>query len=110
MGTALNLWIASIERISGDVLHMRTPRPADVDVLNDLKPTWVSLLLELVLHRSVTRARIERFTGVGQAALGREIGALVRSGLVVESSDGIFEVNRFVHPQVVRHLRERGVL
>jgi amino acid transporter len=110
VGTALNHWIASIERIQSGTLQMKAPRVTETDVLRELKPEWIALLLELVLHRHLTRTRLDRFSGLEPGEVSREVGALVRAGLVAETSDGVLEVSRFAHQAVARHLKERGVL
>ena len=70
----------------------------------------LALLVELVLHKQVTLARLERLTGLSRPVLVHELHALERMGLVSHGAQSVLAINRYVHPMVVAHLRERGVL
>ncbi|NVB36888.1 amino acid permease [Pseudenhygromyxa sp. WMMC2535] len=110
VGVALQSWITHIESISGDRLQLRRPSAVDSEVLAELRIEWVALLLQFIVHKRLTRARLARVTGLDEAGLERTLSTLQRAGLLVVDLQGTFEINRYVHHLVVAALRERGVL
>ena len=110
IGTALQSWIAHVERVEGETITVRKPLIIDREMLDELKMEWVALLLQLVLHRSVTVERLERITGMPLGELQVHLRTLVRMGLVDADAQGIVELNRYVQHLIVDHLRERGML
>ena len=71
---------------------------------------WVALILQLVLHKQVTFARLSRITGLSEKNLRHNLDTLIRMGIVSETRQGIIEINRYVHHMVVSRLVERGML
>lgn len=110
IGVTLQAWAAQVTGVDDGVVSIGVPRRPSLDALHELRVEWVALLVELVLHGQLTAARLERVTGVKAASLRREVEALLRMGLVVESAGGVLEVNRFVDHLVTEHLLERGVI
>lgn len=109
VGPALHAWIGLVERFEHDAVVLRRPRAVDLDALDALEDTWVALLLELVLHRSLSLTRLVRVTGADEAALRRHVLALVRSGLVED--DGVtLRVDPYAAHHVHYWLARRGVL
>ena len=112
VGVALQSWITHIERVEGEVLEMRSPKVPRSEVLDELRLPWIALLLQLVLHKRLTRSRLARLTGqnADEGALAADLDALTRAGLIAEDKQGVVEINRFVQHLVVEALRERGYL
>ena len=91
-------------------LMMRSPKRPTLETIDGLKLAWVALLLQFVLHKRLTRARLVRVTGLGPVALDRALDALARMGLVSEDKQGAMELNRYVSHLLVANLRARGYL
>ena len=110
VGVALQSWIAAIEQVEGERLVMRTPSLPEREALAELRIEHVATLLQLVLHKRLTRARLARISGLDERVVGQTFDVLARMGLVVEDNQGVVEINRYVHHHVVESLRERGYL
>ena len=111
VGAALHAWIAHIVEVTPDFVVVRRPRPESLDALDSLDPEWSALLVELVLHRKMDRARLLRVTGLPSERLDAALAGLRRAGLVVGGRDDeAVAVERFVQRHVERWLVSREVL
>ncbi|PRQ09445.1 amino acid permease [Enhygromyxa salina] len=110
VGVALHSWITHVDRLEGEDLVMRSPKTPTLEPLERLKLEWVALLLQFVLHKRLTRARLVRITGLDAAALDRALDTLARMGLISEDKQGVVELNHYVSHLLVASLRARGYL
>jgi amino acid transporter len=110
IGAALHAWLSHIERIDGDTVYVSRARPLVSDVLSGLRVEWIALLVQLLLHRRASLARMQAITGIALGELERDLATLARMRLVSEVKPNVFELNRWASPMVARHLEERRVL
>jgi hypothetical protein len=110
VGVALHAWIANIERIEGELLHIAAPRRPALDAFDALDHVQLMMLVQLLLHGRLTRERLARVTALEPGVLGRELRALLRAGMVRERATGALAVDRFVRPHLLRFLIERELL
>jgi DNA-binding HxlR family transcriptional regulator len=110
VGAALGSWVGHIEKVRDGVLTTRAPNIPVRDALDELRGPWRALLLQLALHRRLTLARLRRVVQQPVPELERDLDALVRSGLVTHSREGVFEINPFVHEIVLSHFELRELL
>jgi amino acid transporter len=110
IGAALRSWITHVQKVSGSTLVIGAPSTQPWDVLDELRGELTAVLLQLVIHKQLGRARLARVSGSEQADLNSDIETLVRMGLVVESQQGTLTINSFVHHAVVERLARRGLL
>ncbi|MEZ4265986.1 MAG: hypothetical protein R3F39_06375 [Myxococcota bacterium] len=114
VGAALHGWVAHIERVQGERLVVRRPQRHDLGVLRELSVGPLAILLQLVLHKQLSRARLERIASGGsdsaRPAVGADLSTLLRMGLVVENQRGVLELSPAVQHLVLEHLGARGLL
>jgi len=110
IGAALHGWIAHIEDVTPTHVVVRRFQTPELAPLDALPADWVAMLLELLMHRHITRDRLLRVTGMSPERLDATLAALRRSGLAVEGDDGAFAVDRFMLHHVDRWFRAREVL
>jgi amino acid transporter len=110
VGVALQSWIAHIVGLDQKTLEIKNPSPPRADVLHELPMEWLSLLLELCLHKQVTEERLQSVTEIPERELHHLLTTLVRMGLVTRNSQGVIETNRYVDHVISTHLVERRLL
>jgi len=110
VGAALRGWITHVDKATSDSLVIRTPQPEKWEVLDELRPSWKALLLQLVLHKRMSRVRLERVSGISREELARELDALRRTGLVVETRQRVVEINPFLQHAVSDRFLKQGLL
>ncbi len=109
VGAALRSWITHVRKVSSSSLDVQTPNGARWELLDELRPSLKALLVQLVLHKSLSRERLVHVTREREAALEHEVGTLIRMGLVTESQHAL-SINPFVHHAVIGRLSKRGLL
>ncbi len=110
VAVALRAWLAHIDKVDGDTLHIRWPRRPRADALSQLRVELRVLLVQLVVHKQVTLRRLQRLSAVAPEQLAADIGALVRMGLVRRDERDVLHVDRFVAHLVTERLRAQGML
>ena len=110
LAAALLGWIAHIEYVQDEEVMIRIPVAADPEMLDQLRPEWLALLQQLVLHKQATFARLERITHLEPMVLREQMSALMRMGLLVENRQGVVEINRYLQHFVTADLARRGHL
>ena len=110
VGTALTSWITHVEEGDDRAIKIRAPSRRDWEVLDRLRADWTAVLVQLLLHKRLTRERLMRVADLEGRELDRQLDALRRMGLIKENRQGVASVNRFVTHALIERLRERKVL
>ena len=110
VGAALGAWLTHVDEVDGKRLEVRAPVAPTVDVLEELRPPFVALLVQLVLHKQLTHVRLIEMTGLDPGELEHQLSALLRMGLVLESSEGVLQIDGHVRHLVLEAFRRQGVL
>ncbi len=110
VGAALTSWITHIEGADGRSIAIAPAARDDWELLDRLRPEWVALLVQLLLHKRVTTAGLARVSGLERRALDHKLDVLTRMGLVHRSQSGTLRLNRFVAHALVERLRARRAI
>ena len=110
VGPALQGWLVYVTALEGEKLVMRQPGAPDDGVLEELNAGQLALLVQLVLHKALTSARLLRVTGLAPERLEAEVGTLVRMGLLVREGEDVVSLNRYLQHHVTQHLEDRRML
>jgi len=110
IGVALRAWMVHIQAFKDDTLLIESPENFDHEVFYRLRAPWVALVIELILHREVTMARLKRLVGVDAISTDSTIRTLQRMGLVVVDKQQIVRLDPTAQHMLVEHLRHRGML
>jgi amino acid transporter len=106
VGDALNAWISHADAFQGTTITLRRPETPDSEALDGLRPIQTALVVQWILHRRLTRQRLERVTALGPQELHAEVGALLRTGLLVDRGGGVLELNPFIEPHLIKRFSE----
>ena len=109
-GTALQGWLSNIKKVSKESLKIAKPDEPSLDVLKSLNEDWTMILVQYVLHKRLTEEKIARITQWPNDDVRRFVLAMLRSGILIEKTSGIYHIDPFVQPFVVEALKEREVL
>lgn len=110
IGTALRTWLASIERVRGETLELRTPARRDWEVVDELPPEQIALLVQLLIHKQLSFERLEKVTELPGSQLRQQLEPLLKSGMIVESQRRVLEVDAGALLALETRLVEMGVL
>ncbi len=110
IGSALRSWISCVRKVRGDTLVIEAPEPQRWELIDELRPSHKALLIQLILHKVLTRERLARITGQRERAVMHDLDTLVRMGLLNESHQHTITINPFVHHAVIDRLSRKGLL
>lgn len=110
VGAALHAWVSRIERVSGQVLTTSAPRVRDWEVFDGLRVEWVSVLLELFLHKQLTLPRLRRVTELPPQEVEDIIAALCRMKVVQRPRARVYEINPAVSHVLYDRFVQKGLL
>ena len=110
VGVALASWIAGIDRVEGNTVTIRSPSHWPLEAFEGLRVSWLAIVLQLILHRQLTRDRLSRISQLPEAEIMEDLAALVRMGLITEDRRGVLELDPLAEHLLVAHLDRRGQL
>ncbi|RLB53157.1 MAG: hypothetical protein DRJ42_12740 [Deltaproteobacteria bacterium] len=110
VGSALRAWVSSIREVNDKTLVIEAPEPQHWEVIDELTVEWKALLLTLALHKRRSPEALVRVTGLEGDVVDRDLGALARAGLIVQSRDGVVEIDPFMHHAITDRFVRGGLL
>jgi len=106
----LNVWMSNIWQYKNEQLYIRYPINLDTDILNELDEDAIVLLQQIELHKRMNSKKIERVFGFNEQSLDANLRPLRLNGLVTEKSEGVYVINPYAEPQVVKVLKQKELL
>jgi len=110
VGAALRAWVTSIREVRDETIVIEPPEPRHWEVIDELGVEHKALLLQLALHKRLSRDALVRVTGMEAEVVEEDVGALRRTGLVVEDRDGVVEIDPFLLHAVTDRFVRGGLL
>jgi hypothetical protein len=110
IAAAFQSWLSHIDTTDGESILIQAPTGRDWDALDEIDGDAKSLLLQLMLHKEASRARLNRIFGRDEADMDRVVRDLVGASLLTESGNGTGTINEAIRHQVGSHFLKRGLL
>ncbi len=110
-GSAILLWLASVEKFSGKTLVMKTPDPpSPEEVFKHLEQEQLFYLLQFVLHRRWTLPKLAENLLLPLSEVYSDIREMVRAGILIEQFEGIYAIHPGLDPHLVEKLKSVKLL
>ncbi len=109
-GIALSGWLANISSANKEQLIIKKPQLPKVEVLTKLDNDWQQVLLQLILHKRMTLPRLTLVTNWNESKAYGIIKALLRSGMLMEKSTGVYHINPYVYPFLETSLKAEEIM
>ncbi len=110
-GSAILLWLACIEKVSGKVLVMHTPNPpSPQEVFKHLDQEQLFYLLQFVMHRRWTLPKLAESLLLPVSEVYSDIREMVRAGILVEQFEGTYSIHPGLDPHLVEKLKSVKLL
>ena len=109
-GTALKAWLVNIVKVSGNNIIMNYPHLPDTKILSELDDDWKTVLIQLILHKRLTYAKLEKIFLHDHTRIHGIISSLLRTGMIEERNEDLFIVNTFIEPHLIRILKREELL
>jgi hypothetical protein len=109
-GVALNRWLTNIQKISGEVIHIASPRIPKMEVLENLDDDWQVILIQLIIHKRLSIEKLTKILDMEILEVEEMVTSLKRTGLIVEKSNLIYMINIYAEPYLVQIFKRRGLL
>jgi hypothetical protein len=109
-GVAMHAWLSNIIRVEENRLVIRSPRRPDTEALDALPAAWNVILLQLILHKRMSEAKLLRVFRDDFPDLLTHLRSLVRAGLIGRDIDGCYALNNFVEPFLIRIFKQKDWL
>jgi len=110
VGVALNSWIANITKVESNTVTIKHPNVPDISALHNLDDDWLIYISQIMLHRRISTETLRRLMNVSDDKCDDMVKALLRSGIILEKSQGIYGINFFMEPYLTKLLKERMII
>ncbi len=109
-GVAINLWLASIRKISGKTLYMVKPQRSSTAFLDKLNRDQVFILLQFVYHIRLSAGKMAEIIQGEEEVTRNELLNLWQSGILVEKFPGIYAINPVLHEPIINKITSMKLL
>ncbi|TVQ15036.1 MAG: AAA family ATPase [Bacteroidetes bacterium] len=109
-GLAINLWLASIKKVSGKTIYMQKPKAQKPEFLDKLTREQVFYLLQFIYHLRLGVDKLAETLQSDRETLNNQILNLWQSGLLVEKFPGIYAINPALQQPLAYKLKEMKLL
>lgn len=110
IGSALRSWIACVRAVRGTTLVLEPPKAPRWELIDELRPSHKALLIQLLLHKALSRERLARIAGPPSGEVMHDVDTLVRMGLISESHQHTLTINPFVQYAVIDRFQRKGLI
>lgn len=110
IGVALFSWMANIVDFKGNLLYIKNPKTINNDIFDKLEYEIYILLIQFVLHKRLTVSKLSRIMLSEENIIEKQISYLKRTGIIVEETKGIFEINKFLFVHIIKKLEDIGMI
>lgn len=109
-GVTLQAWIKSVEEVNSNILVLKKPKMPDISPLRFLETEWMIFILHFLLHKRMDLDKLLRVSQESEEEVSKRIGILKRAGVIVQTSEGIYDINPYVLPFLRKALVKRELL
>lgn len=110
IAAAFRGWLSHIEATDGESIRIRAPLNREWDALDEMDGDAKSVLLQLMLHKQASSARLMRIFGRDQSDMDRVVRELLNTSLLTRHANGTMAINDAIRHQVGSHFLRRGLL
>ncbi len=109
-GVALNTWLSSITQYKNEEITMKYPGSPDTEIFNELDENALGALQQIALHKRMDVHKLGRVLCQADSEIDKLIRPLRLNGLLQEKAEGVFVINPFAEPYIVRTLKQKELL
>jgi amino acid transporter len=109
-GVALNTWLSSIVMYKNEEVIMKHPGNPDTEIFNELDEKALNTLQQIALHKRMDVPKLSRVLSAPNAGIDNLIRPLRLNGLLQEKAEGVFVINPFAEPYIVKILKQKELL
>lgn len=105
IGFALRLWLRQIKKIEGDTIHLAMPEEIPIPAISN--PDWAVMLAQFVLHKHLSLSKLMRIFEEEQLEdIQSKLFSLQQIGILKVISKHLYEIDPYILPFVVQHLKK----
>ena len=105
-GVTINLWLASIKKVSGKTLYIDKPESPDFSFLDTLSQENIFYLIQFVYHLRLSVSKLQEILQSEKEVVENRVINLWQSGVLVEKFPGIYSINPALHQPLVWKMME----
>ncbi|MCD4737002.1 MAG: hypothetical protein K8R53_13235, partial [Bacteroidales bacterium] len=115
VGVCLRNWLAGFRDTGEGYFLIDFPQSPDNSVLSQVNPEWQVLISLFVVHRRLNFSRLcrilriddtNRDSGSERKQLEIDLAGLIRSGILIEPSPGVYKLNEWLYPYMIDAFKE----
>ncbi|MFN2394603.1 MAG: hypothetical protein ABR597_02835 [Bacteroidales bacterium] len=105
-GVAINLWLASVEKVSGKTLYLRKPSKPDLKFLDKLTREQIFYLIQFVYHLRLSLPKLAEILQMETEIVENRIMNLRQAGILLEKFTNVYSINPALHQPLVSKMKE----
>lgn len=109
-GYALNLWLAGIQKISGNLLYINKPYDKSILIPETIPQEELIIILQFILHRRFSVRSLSEILQNDFETTERTIRILVQKGILIEKFPEVYSLNPALEIHLAKKLKSLELL
>ncbi len=109
-GVTLNTWLSNITQYKNEEIFMDYPDTPDSEALEEMNEQSLIMLNQIALHKRMDIPKLCRVFAQSQEQIEQVLIPLRLNALLQEKAEGVFVINPFIEPYVVKMLKQKELL
>ncbi|MBW6492571.1 MAG: amino acid permease [Lentimicrobium sp.] len=109
-GVAINAWIKNITKVSLKDIFITRPESPNLEKLADLDKEWLIVIALFIQHKNLTSEKLSRIMDLTSDDSVKLMENLLNAGIIDVRANGIFKLNVYLEPFLVRICTEKGII
>ncbi|MCB0480173.1 MAG: hypothetical protein KDC83_02020 [Flavobacteriales bacterium] len=104
VGAAFHLWLGHLVEVEGEIMKMRSAKYRELPEIDNKE--WLVILAQIILHKHITAKKLSRIMRSTDYEATLVLNHMKRSGILDELLGETYRVSPYVHPFVLRRLKQ----
>ncbi len=104
IGVAFNLWLGHINKVGGEVVHMKSGKSRELPIITD--KLWLITLAQFVLHKTTGPRKLSLVLNLPQGEVTSLLSNMRRAALITDIAGGGFQLSPYMQPFIIKRLKK----
>ena len=109
-GVAMNAWLSSIIKVTGQNIYVKKPELPDTELLNYMSSDWLIIIALFILHKNMNDSKLARIMKISNEDAKKNITNLANAGILEHRENEVYTIARYLEPFLVKICLEKGII
>lgn len=109
-GVAMNAWLRSISKVSGQNIYVTKPELPYTEILDHINSDWLIIIALFIQHKNMNVPKLARIMKFSDEEAKKNITNLANAGILEHRDNEVYTIVRYMEPFLVNLCFEKGII